>query len=185
WLAMEVMPFWVGKLVAPRGYVEYLLPEGEPAEAPIPRSPLVTGRLVYCFSQAHLLGAAGALEAARHGFHFLTEYGWGKVEGGFFKGLDAGGAPLDRSKQAYDMAYVLFGLAWLHRATGEPAPLEWAARTMEYLDAHLLDRRRGGYCVAAAARPADEDSRPRELAAQMHLLEAFQALHPATCARLL
>lgn len=180
WLAAEVMPFWVGKLVAPQGYLEYLSPEGEPASAPIPHSPLVTGRLVYCFSQAHLLGVAGALEAARHGFRFLTERCWDGAEGGFFHGLDAEGTPLDRGKQAYDMAYVLFGLAWLHRATGETAPLEWAARTIDYLDAHLLDRRRGGYRVAAAAAPADEDPRPRELAAQMHLLEAFQALHQAT-----
>lgn len=180
WLATEVMPFWARKLVAPKGYVEYLTPEGEPAPAPLPRSPLVTGRLVYCFSQAHLWGAEGALDAARHGFRFLTEHCWDKVEGGFFHGLDAEGAALDRSKLAYDMAYVLFGLAWLHRATGEPAPLEWAARAVDYLDAHLLDRRRGGYRVAASATPAETDQRPRELAAQMHLLEAFQALHRAT-----
>src|SRR5215475_12052370 len=76
WLATEVMPFWVGKLVAPHGYVEYLTPAGEPAGAPLPRSPLVTGRLIYCFSQAHLLGSTGALDAARHGFRFLTEHCW-------------------------------------------------------------------------------------------------------------
>jgi mannose/cellobiose epimerase-like protein (N-acyl-D-glucosamine 2-epimerase family) len=78
------------------------------------------------------------------------------------------------------MAYVLFGLAWWHRASGEQAPLDWASRTMDYLDAHLRDPRRGGYRAAAAAEPADADDRPRELAAQMHLLEAFQALHQAT-----
>jgi mannose/cellobiose epimerase-like protein (N-acyl-D-glucosamine 2-epimerase family) len=180
WLADEVVPFWIRRVAAPHGYVEYLTPEGEPAPLAA-QSPLVTARIVYCFSQAHLLGAApGALEAARHGFRFLTERCWDAAEGGFFHGVSAAGEPLDRAKHAYDMAYVLFGLAWLHRASGDRAPLEWASRTMDYLDAHLRDRRRGGFRAAAAPEPPEGDLRPRELAAQMHLLEAFQALHQAT-----
>jgi mannose/cellobiose epimerase-like protein (N-acyl-D-glucosamine 2-epimerase family) len=180
WLTEEVALFWVRRVVAPRGYLEYLTPQGEPAPRAA-QDPLVTARLVYCFSQLHLLGAApGALEAARHGFRFLTERCWDHAEGGFFHGVGAEGAPLDRAKHAYDMAYVLFGLAWLHRASGEQAPLIWAQRTADYLDAHLRDPRRGGFRAATGAEPADGDSRPRELAAQMHLLEAFQALHQAT-----
>ena len=101
------------------GYLEYLTPQGEPAPRAA-QDPLVTARLVYCFSQLHLLGAApGALEAARHGFRFLTERCWDHAEGGFFHGVGAEGEPLDRAKHAYDMAYVLFGLAWWHRASGE------------------------------------------------------------------
>ena len=115
----------------PQGYLEYLTPEGEPAPLAA-QNPLVTARLVYCFSQLHLLGAApGALEAARHGFRFLTERCWDHAEGGFFHGVSAEGEPLDRAKHAYDMAYVLFGLAWLHRASGDRAPLAWAERTMD------------------------------------------------------
>ena len=180
WLTEEVAPFWVRRVVAPQGYLEYLTPQGEPAPRAA-QDPLVTARLVYCFSQLHLLGAApGALEAARHGFRFLTEHCWDHAEGGFFHGVGAEGAPVDRAKHAYDMAYVLFGLAWWHRASGEQAPLIWAQRTADYLDAHLRDPRRGGFRAATAAEPADADNRPRELAAQMHLLEAFQALHQAT-----
>jgi mannose/cellobiose epimerase-like protein (N-acyl-D-glucosamine 2-epimerase family) len=180
WLAEEVAPFWIRRVAAPQGYIEYLTPQGAPAPLAA-QNPLVTARLVYCFSQLHLLGAApGALEAARHGFRFLTERSWDDAEGGFFHGVGAEGEPLDRGKHAYDMAYVLFGLAWLHRASGEQAPLTWAQRTADYLDTHLRDSRRGGYRVAATAERADADNRPRELAAQMHLLEAFQALHQAT-----
>ena len=180
WLTEEVAPFWVRRVAAPQGYVEYLTPEGEPA-ALAAQNPLVTARLIYCFSQLHLLGAApGAIEAAWHGFRFLTERCWDEAEGGFFHGVSAEGEPLDRAKHAYDMAYVLFGLGWLHRASGDRAPLAWAERTMAYLDAHLRDRRRGGFRVAAGVEPAEADRRPRELAAQMHLLEAFQALHQAT-----
>jgi len=180
WLTEEVAPYWVQRVVAPHGYIEYLTPDGEPAPLAA-QNPLVTARLIYCFSQLHLLGAApGALEAAWHGFRFLTERCWDGAEGGFFHSVSADGEPLNRAKQAYDMAYVLFGLAWLHRASGDQAPLAWARRTTDYLDAHLRDRRRGGFRVAASAGPAEADERPRELAAQMHLLEAFQALHQAT-----
>jgi mannose/cellobiose epimerase-like protein (N-acyl-D-glucosamine 2-epimerase family) len=180
WLAEEVAPFWVRRVVAPEGYLEYLTPQGEPAPLAA-QDPLVTARLIYCFSQLHLLGAApSALEAARHGFRFLTERCWDQAEGGFFHGVSTEGEPLDRGKHAYDMAYVLFGLAWWNRASGEQAPLTWAQRTADYLDAHLRDPRRGGYRAAVAAERAETDLRPRELAAQMHLLEAFQALHRAT-----
>lgn len=180
WLTDEVAPFWVRRVAAPHGYVEYLTPQGEPA-ALAAQNPLVTARLIYCFSQLHLLGAApGAIEAAWHGFQFLTERCWDQAEGGFFHGVSTEGEPLDRAKHAYDMAYVLFGLGWLHRASGDRAPLAWAERTMAYLDAHLRDRRRGGFRVAAGVGPAEADLRPRELAAQMHLLEAFQALHQAS-----
>ena len=179
WLSEEMAPFWVQRVVAPQGYLEYLTPEGEPAPLAA-QNPLVTARLIYSFSQLHLLGAPGTLEAAWHGFRFLTERCWDQAEGGFFHGVSAEGEPLDRAKLAYDMAYVLFGLAWLHRASGELAPLTWAGSTMAYLDAHLRDRRRGGFRAAATAEPAEADNHPRELAAQMHLLEAFQALHQAT-----
>jgi len=180
WLSEDVATYWVQQVVAPQGYLEYLTPQGAPAPVAA-QNPLVTARLIYCFSQLHLLGAApGALEAAWHGFRFLTERCWDAAEGGFFHGVSADGEALDRAKHAYDTAYVLFGLGWLYRASGEQAPLTWAERTVDYLDAHLRDRRRSGFRVAATAEPAEADQRPRELAAQMHLLEAFQALHQAT-----
>ena len=92
WLTEEVAPFWVRRVVAPQGYLEYLTPEGEPAPQ-VAQNPLVTARLVYCFSQLHLLTdtAPGALEAARHGFRFLTERCWDHAEGGFFHGVERGG----------------------------------------------------------------------------------------------
>jgi mannose/cellobiose epimerase-like protein (N-acyl-D-glucosamine 2-epimerase family) len=176
-----VIPFWIGKIASgTRGYVENLTAEGE-ATAIARHSPLVTSRLVYCFSHAHLLGCgAPALAAAEQGFSFLTECGWDRAAGGFLHEFGPAGEPLSRDKQAYDMAYVLFAMGWLHRASGNALPLDWAARTVDYLDGHLLDRRHGGYRVAAGIIPAEKDEQPRQLAAQMHLLEAFQALYEAT-----
>lgn len=181
WLSQQVIPFWIGKIASgTRGYVENLTAEGNPT-AIGRHSPLVTSRLIYCFSHAHLLGCgAPALAAAERGFSFLTECGWDRAAGGFFHEFGPAGEPLGRDKQAYDMAYVLFAMGWLHRASGSALPLDWAARTMDYLDEHLLDQRRGGYRVAAGTTPAEKDEQPRQLAAQMHLLEAFQALYEAT-----
>ena len=60
WLTEEVAPFWVRRVVAPQGYIEYLTPEGEPAPR-AGQNPLVTARLIYCFSQLHLLAPGRAL----------------------------------------------------------------------------------------------------------------------------
>jgi mannose/cellobiose epimerase-like protein (N-acyl-D-glucosamine 2-epimerase family) len=181
WLGAEVMPFWAAKVAAePIGYVEYLTPQGEP-DAGSTRTPLVAARLVYSFSHAHVLGlGTDSLRAAEHGFRFLTDCCWDHAEGGFFHAVNESGEPQDRAKHAYDMAFVLLAMAWLHRASGRREPLDWARRTIDYLDAKLRDARRGGYRVFYRDDAPGDDPLPREINAQMHLLEAFHALHAAT-----
>ncbi len=179
WLSLEVVPWWVANVAAePAGYVEYLTPDGMPDRRPV-KTPLVTARLVYGFAHAAMLGlGGGALAAAERGFAFLVERSWDAGEGGFFHQIAADGTPLAREKDAYDHAFALFACAWLHRASGDAAPLVWAARIADYMDAVLLDRRFGGYRERHLA--GAPDALPRRQNPHMHLLEAFLALYEAS-----
>ena len=73
WLTDSLLPDWIVRAYDPArpGFVEYLAPDGKPELGEI-RTTLVTARLTYVFSHAHLLGVPGALAAARHGMDFLT-----------------------------------------------------------------------------------------------------------------
>jgi mannose/cellobiose epimerase-like protein (N-acyl-D-glucosamine 2-epimerase family) len=179
WLRDAVLPYWEASVAAePVGYVEYLTPNGQPDKRS-EKTPLVTGRLIYAFSHAHILGLSQkARAAAEHGFRFLTERCWDAHEGGFFHAVTADGTPVDRRKDAYDHAFALFAMAWLHRATASREPLDWAKRTIDYMDSLLADRANGGYreyLLAGEPQPL-----PRRQNPHMHLLEAFHALYEAT-----
>ncbi len=179
WLAEEVVPWWAATTTSEgEGYVEYLTPDGT-ADRGRAKTPLVTARLVYAFSHAAVLGLGdAALPAAEHGFRFLTTRCWDQAEGGFFHELAADGAPLDRAKDLYDLAFGLFACAWLHRATGARAPLDWARRIIDFMNEVLLDPDFGGYRERHLAGSAD--ALPRRQNPHMHLLEAFLALYEAT-----
>ncbi len=179
WLGGSVLPYWTATVAAePVGYVEYLSPDGQPDRRP-EKTPLVTGRLIYAFSHAYVLGLSQkARAAAEHGFRFLTERCWDAQEGGFFHAVTADGTPVDRRKDAYDHAFALFAMAWLHRATASREPLDWASRTIDFMDNQLVDRSNGGYreyLLAGESQPL-----PRRQNPHMHRLEAFHALYEAT-----
>jgi mannose/cellobiose epimerase-like protein (N-acyl-D-glucosamine 2-epimerase family) len=74
----------------------------------------------------------------------------------------------------YDHAFVLFGLAWWFRASGEASAIALAEQTMAFLDRTLADARNGGW------HESDDRRLPRRQNPHMHLLEAFHALFEST-----
>ncbi len=118
WLADSVLPYWTATVAtAPAGFVEYLTPQGGPDTRP-EKTPLVTARLVYSFSHAHVLGlGTAALAAAERGFRFLGERCWDADEGGFFHAL--------------------------YEATGDAAWLDRAQAIVELFRRHFFDEETG------------------------------------------
>ncbi|WID95863.1 AGE family epimerase/isomerase [Bosea vestrisii] len=169
WLTNTLLPSWIDRAFDPArlGFVEYLGPNGMPETSDL-RTTLVTARLTYVFSHAHLLGVPGALAAARHGFAFLTS-ACRHADGRFSHSCTARGEAVDGRSDFYDLAFVLFALGWFTKATGETDALAIAGEVMDFLDGELAHPA-GGY------REDTLGTQPRRQNPHMHLLEACHAL---------
>jgi len=173
WLTGTLLPGWIERAFDPArpGFVEYLGPDGQP-EAGDLRTTLVTARLTYVFSHAHLLGVPGALAAARHGFAFLTG-ACRRANGRFSHSCTTHGEVVDGRSDFYDLAFVLFALGWFAKATGDAGALATAGEVMNFLEAELAH-------PAGGFREDTLGTQPRRQNPHMHLLEACHALAAAS-----
>ena len=169
WLTNSLLPGWIARAYDPArpGFVEYLQPDGTPELGEI-RTTLVTARLTYVFSHAHLLGVPGALAAARHGFAFLTG-ALRQPDGRFVHSCTTDGEPVDGRSDFYDLAFVLFALGWYAKATGDQSALALAGEVMDFLERELAH-------PAGGFREDTLGALPRRQNPHMHLLEACHAL---------
>lgn len=149
--------------------------------APLPlgyKRLLVQCRQIYTFSHAVTLGHTDFAEAAHHGFEFLSAYRDPDSGGWFFK-VTPNGEILDRTFDTYGQAFVLFAMAWYHRAFGDERALEWAWGTVEFLEAQLADCGHGGF-LEGLREGGTPVGGPRRQNPHMHLLEGFLALEAET-----
>jgi mannose/cellobiose epimerase-like protein (N-acyl-D-glucosamine 2-epimerase family) len=173
WLTDSLLPDWIVRAYDPArpGFVEYLAPDGKPELGEI-RTTLVTARLTYVFSHAHLLGVPGALAAARHGMDFLTG-ALRQPDGCFVHSCAADGKVVDGRSDFYDLCFVLFALGWYAKASGDQSALALAGEVMDFLERELAH-------PAGGFREDTLDTQPRRQNPHMHLLEACHALAAAS-----
>jgi mannose/cellobiose epimerase-like protein (N-acyl-D-glucosamine 2-epimerase family) len=179
WLIGHLCPFWLARIKDPAGgFLEELDALGAPV-ASQRRNTLSQARLTYVFSHAYLLSGDPALgEAARHGIAFLMRAARAP-DGGWFRAVSVDGATLDNTRDTYDQAFVLFALAWYHRATKDASAIQLADATWGSMVERLADPRHGGF-FEEFAPGRTEMKLPRRQNPHMHLLEALLALHEAT-----
>lgn len=137
WMFDTALPLWadVGIDRESGRFVEKLDLGGKPFDAGFHRTRVI-GRQTYVFSHAAVLGwqPADALSAA--GARQLDELyqgpdkGWPRTTG-------RDGAVLDGTSDLYDLAFVLFGYAWRHKAAKDAASLASMHRVMDFIDTHM------------------------------------------------
>ncbi len=162
-------PLWITRGIDPdnRLFVETLDPAGRP-ELATPRRVRVQGRQLYCFARAIAFGHALRPTLDRT-LDAIAAAAWG-ADGGWIHLLSGDGRPLDRKRDSYDQAFLLFGLAGAAAAGLDRAhPL--ASDTFAFVDAVLTDPRDGS--VSEGVPPC----LPRRSNPHMHLLEALLAWH--------
>jgi mannose/cellobiose epimerase-like protein (N-acyl-D-glucosamine 2-epimerase family) len=173
WLTQSLLPGWLARACDPArpGFVEMLAADGTIIDSD-ERSTLVTARLIYVFSHAHLMGVPGALAAAKHGVDFLMTR-CRRGDGRFSHRCLTDGTPVDARSDFYDLAFVLFSLGWYGRASGDRSAFAQAEEVMGFLESDL----------AHSACGFAEDTLgtlPRRQNPHMHLLEACHALAQAS-----
>jgi mannose/cellobiose epimerase-like protein (N-acyl-D-glucosamine 2-epimerase family) len=178
-LLEDLLPYWAERGIdrAHGGFWNRLDGDGLPLAEDHKRL-LVQLRLVYAFSEAARLGAAWALEPAAHGVAFL-ERAYRDPAGGWFSTATPDGEPLDRRKDFYAHAFVVFAFASYAAASGDRTALARARETTEFVRTRLRDPEHGGYFEGAGADGTPRRDVPRRQNPHMHWLEALLALHAA------
>jgi mannose-6-phosphate isomerase len=159
------------------GFHEQLTPSHAPVALGTKRL-MVQCRQLYVLSHAALMGDPSGQTAASRGYDFIRRAYRDHTHGGWYFRASAEGQPADRSKDLYTHAFVLFALAYLHRAFAAPDALALAGETLDVVQERLAAPG-GGYWDRADETWAP-DTAVRRQNPHMHLLEAVLALHEAT-----
>ena len=130
---------------------------------------------MYCFCQAADRGwHPDAVAIAERGVDLLIGSAWQGPGGGWASTLTRAGASLERTPDLYDIAFVLFGLGWWHKVSGDPRVVSLGLQTLDFLAAHMRHPSGQGYLhrLGGAA--------PHLQNPHMHLTEAMIALRDST-----
>ncbi len=175
WTFNIALPWWAANGVDREhgGYVEQVTPDGRDAGVAFKRT-RVTARQIYVYSHAHMLGFNSGLDVARHGVDYLLSKTWIGAEAGFARRLTREGAMLDPTPDLYDHAFVLFALAWHHRASGDTTSRDWMHRTLDYVEQHMRVKDGEGFFHELPPKGW------RQQNPHMHLTEACLAAFEAT-----
>ncbi|BAN26069.1 AGE family epimerase/isomerase [Caballeronia insecticola] len=172
--AKIVLPVWRGP-----GFNAAL---GLPFEAVAPddHAPLPPKRYraMACARQLFVFSEAGDLAHAATLFESLRHYFQDKRNGGWFYSVDATGAPLERQKDLYTHAFVVFACAHYAKRSGSPEAFALLDATSRLIEARFSN---GGDLLNAAL--AEDFGATLETPLQnplMHLAEAWLAAREAT-----
>lgn len=148
-LTKNIAQFWLANSIDDRdgGYRINLDRIGKPAK--VNRKGLVTqARMLWLFSRlsrshyAH----AGYIQAAHHGFEFLSHKLWDQKHQGFFWEVDITGAEnLKTDKHLYGQAFALYALSEYYLVTQSSDALRYAETLFDLLDRKAYDSEYGGY----------------------------------------
>lgn len=176
-LLEELLPYWAERGVdrVHGGFHNRLDADGRPLAEPSKRL-LAQARQIYAFSEGARQGATWALELAAHGVSFLERGFRDRAHGGWFLTATPEGTPLDRKKDSYAHAFVVFALAAYAGVSGDAEARERASETAELALRTLRDAHHGGFREAADEDWTPRADLPRRQNPHMHWLEALLAL---------
>ena len=177
WVENEALPFWatVGFDSARGGFHERLDLEGKPI-LDVPKRLMVQGRQLYVYCHAGLLGWYPESHRLADDCvqYMLSAFYRRDGKPGWIHSLAPDGSVANGVRETYAHAFVLLGLAWYYRFTGDSQVLKIIDETLAFLD-EVVASPRGGYLDAVPGPDLIRRQNPH-----MHLFEGYIALFQAT-----
>jgi len=141
-----------------------------------------------CSKMAAFTGDKKYLVYAGHGYKFLRDIMWDKINGGFYNLVTREGVPVaERTnvgirKNAYGNAFAIYGLSAYYKESGNADALELAKKTFYWLEEHSHDAKYGGYfqSLNIDGTPVKASSRsipPKDQNSSIHIMEALTELY--------
>jgi mannose/cellobiose epimerase-like protein (N-acyl-D-glucosamine 2-epimerase family) len=133
WIFRDALPLWAANGVDREfgGFLEELSPEGGVTACDFKRV-RVQCRQIYSFSHAAMLGWAPGDALAKLGCDYLVAHAR-LSDGSWAKVLSRDGKVIDPTPDLYDLAFVIFAMAWRYRASGDVEALAHAHATLAFI----------------------------------------------------
>lgn len=182
----NILSYWTEKMVDPRGGFYGRRDGFDRLDEEAPKGAILNARILWSYAAAYRLTgndtyAAMALRAR----DYIKEHFIDPAYGSVYWSVNADGTPLDTKKQFYAIAFTIYGLAEHYRATGDEESLRLAQSLFNDIEAHSLDRIKGGYieaqtrdwCKIADMRLSDkDDNASKTMNTHLHIMEGYTAL---------
>lgn len=165
WMFEAALPFWAERGVdrVDGGFYEDLSPDGAPTACDYKRVRTMC-RQTYVFAHAAMLGWKPGAALSEWGYKYLvTQARLG--DGAWARRLSRRGVVIDATVDLYDLAFVIYAMAWRHRASGDPEARAHAIETLDFIRERMRTPA-GGFWHAL---PASDHIRQNP---HMHLAEA-------------
>ncbi|MCG2785962.1 MAG: AGE family epimerase/isomerase [Anaerolineae bacterium] len=187
-LTTNILPFWMNYTVDHENGGFYgALSNDRQINNEVERSAVLCARILWTFSAAYRqFPRPEYLDMARHAYDYLINTFWDVQKGGVYWAVNKTGKPLNDRKQTYAQAFVIYGLAEYHAASGSPESLKFAKMLFGLLEKHTADSQFGGYIAArdrnwgdlADMRLSDsEPNCPKSMNTLLHVMEAYTRLY--------
>ena len=186
-LTDNILPYWMENIRRPEDGFYGRIDGCENLDPEAPVGNIMSARILWTYASAYrLLGNKEYLEMATAAKDLLIGNFYDPEYGGTYWSLNPDGSPLDTKKQIYAIAFTIYGLAELNRATGDAKALEYAIKLFNAIEDHSYDPVRGGYFEAFTRtwdpiedmRLSDKDANEsKTMNTHLHVLEAYTCLY--------
>ena len=186
-LTENILPYWMNKMCSPDGGLYGQIDGNEVLRPEAPVGNIMTARVLWTFASAYrIFGNQEYLDMALRAKKLLLEKFVDPEFGGTYWSINADGTPLDTKKQIYAIAFSIYGLSELNRATGDAEALEYAIKLFHSIEDHSFDTEKDGYFEAFTRtwekiedmRLSDKDANEsKTMNTHLHILEAYACLY--------
>lgn len=186
-LTDNILAYWMNKMCTPEGGFYGRISGTEVLEPTAPVGGIMTARILWTFASAYrVLGNPEYLEMALKAKSIIINHFYDPEFGGIYWSLNPDYTPLDTKKQIYAIAFAIYGLSELNRATGDAEALEYAVKLFHSIEDHSFDMEKDGYFEAFTRtwepiedmRLSDKDANEsKTMNTHLHVIEAYTCLY--------
>jgi mannobiose 2-epimerase len=186
-LTDNILAYWMKNMCNPEGGFYGRITGDEVLDPSAPVGGIMTARILWTFASAYrVLGNPEYLEMALKAKSLIINHFYDKEYGGTYWSLNPDYTPLDTKKQIYAIAFTIYGLAELNRATGDEEALEYAIKLFHSIEDHSFDTEKDGYFEAFTRtwepiedmRLSEKDANEsKTMNTHLHVIEAYTCLY--------
>jgi mannobiose 2-epimerase len=186
-LVENILPYWMRKMCNDEGGFYGRITGEEVLEPTAPVGGIMTARILWTFASAYrVLGNQEYLDMALKAKKLIINHFYDNEFGGTYWSLNPDYTPLDTKKQIYAIAFTIYGLAELNRATGDAEALEYAIKLFRSIEDHSFDKEKDGYFEAFTRswepiedmRLSEKDANEsKTMNTHLHVIEAYTCLY--------